>query len=57
MGFIVTFLLSLLLQLIGGYLLTPFQVFLDYTVGYTALGLLGFASLRAGRPRKDYQIR
>lgn len=50
-GFIVAFLLSLL-QLIGGYLLTPFQVFLDYTVGYTALGLLGFASLRAGDREK-----
>ena len=45
-GFIIAFIFSLL-QLIGGYLVTPFQVILDYTVGYTALGFAGFAALKA----------
>lgn len=45
-GFIVAF-ISSLLQLIGGWLVTPFQVLLDYTIGYTALGLAGFAALKA----------
>lgn len=33
------------LQLIGGYLMTPFQVLLDYILGYACLGLTGFAAL------------
>ena len=45
-GFIIAFIFSLL-QLIGGWLVTPFQVFLDYTLGYTALGFAGFAALKA----------
>ena len=45
-GFIIAFIFSLL-QLIGGWLVTPFQVFLDYTIGYTALGFAGFAALKA----------
>ena len=45
-GFIIAFIFSLL-QLIGGWLVTPFQVFLDYTIGYTALGIAGFAALKA----------
>ena len=45
-GFAVAFIYSLL-QLIGGYLVTPFQVLLDYTLGYTCLGLTGFAALKA----------
>ncbi|MBR3247301.1 MAG: MIP family channel protein [Clostridiales bacterium] len=44
-GFIVAFIFSLL-QLIGGWLVTPFQVFLDYTIGYTALGFAGFAAIK-----------
>lgn len=32
------------LQLIGGYLLTPFQVLLDYILGYLCLGFTGFAA-------------
>ncbi|MCR5327593.1 MAG: aquaporin [Saccharofermentans sp.] len=44
-GFIIAFIFSLL-QLIGGWLVTPFQVFLDYTIGYTALGCAGFAALK-----------
>lgn len=44
-GFVISFIFSLL-QLIGGYLYTPFQVILDYTIGYTALGLVGFAALK-----------
>ena len=44
-GFIIAFIFSLL-QLIGGWLVTPFQVFLDYTIGYTALGFAGFAALK-----------
>jgi len=47
-GLIVAFVFSLL-QLIGGYLVTPFQVILDYTLGYTCLGLAGFASLKSAR--------
>jgi aquaporin Z len=45
-GFIIAFIFSLL-QLIGGWLVTPFQVLLDYTIGYTALGFTGFAALKA----------
>ena len=44
-GFIIAFIFSLL-QLIGGWLVTPFQVLLDYTIGYTALGFAGFAALK-----------
>ncbi len=39
------------LQLIGGYLVTPFQVLLDYIFGYACLGLTGFAALK-----KDQRI-
>ena len=42
-GFAVAFIFSLL-QLIGGVLVTPFQVLLDYTLGFTALGIAGFAA-------------
>jgi len=45
-GFIIAFVFSLL-QLIGGWLWTPFQVILDYTIGYTALGFAGFAALKS----------
>ncbi len=45
-GFVIAFIFSLL-QLIGGWLVTPFQVILDYTIGYTALGIAGFAALKA----------
>jgi thiamine transporter len=34
------------LQLIGGYLVTPFQVMLDYILGYLCLGFTGFAALK-----------
>jgi len=44
-GFIIAFIFSLL-QLIGGWLVTPFQVLLDYTIGYTALGFAGFAAMK-----------
>lgn len=47
-GFLVAFIFSLL-QLIGGYLLTPFQVILDYTLGYASLGITGFAALPAAK--------
>ena len=50
-GFIVAFIFSLL-QLIGGWLVTPFQVILDYTIGYTALGFAGFASLKSASRMK-----
>ena len=43
-GFVVAIVFSLL-QLIGGYLMTPFQVILDYIIGYSALGIAGFAGL------------
>ena len=43
-GFIVAIIFSLL-QLIGGWLVTPFQVLLDYTLGYSAYGIIGFAAL------------
>lgn len=42
-GFVVAFIFSLL-QLIGGVLVSPFQVLLDYTIGFTALGFAGFAA-------------
>ena len=42
-GFVIAFIFSLL-QLIGGWLVTPFQVLLDYTLGYSAYGLIGFAA-------------
>lgn len=47
-GFAAAFIFSLL-QLIGGYLVTPFQVLLDYTLGYTCLGFIGFAALKADK--------
>lgn len=37
------------LQLIGGYLVTPFQVMLDYIFGYACLGITGFAALPADK--------
>ena len=45
-GFAVAIVFSLL-QLIGGYLVTPFQVLLDYILGYASLGIIGFAAKRA----------
>ena len=33
-----------LLQLIGGWLVTPFQVLMDYILGFTAYGIIGFAA-------------
>ena len=45
-GFAAAFIFSLL-QLIGGWLVTPFQVLLDYTLGYTMLGIAGFAGIKA----------
>ena len=50
-GFVIAFIFSLL-QLIGGWLVTPFQVILDYTIGYTALGIAGFAALKADSRNK-----
>ena len=47
-GFIVAIIFSLL-QLIGGYLMTPFQVLLDYILGYAMLGLCGFAGLPSAK--------
>lgn len=47
-GFVVAIIFSLL-QLIGGYLLTPFQVLLDYTLGYASLGITGFAALPSAK--------
>ena len=43
-GFLVALIFSLL-QLIGGWFVIPFQVLLDYTLGYTAYGIIGFAAL------------
>jgi thiamine transporter len=40
-GFAAAFIFSLL-QLIGGYLLMPVQVLLDYTLAFTSLGFAGF---------------
>ena len=51
-GFLISFIFSLL-QLIGGWLVTPFQVFLDYTVGYTALGFAGFAAMKSSERIKN----
>ncbi len=45
-GFLAAILFSLL-QLIDGYLETPFQVILDYILGYTAMGIIGFAAVPA----------
>jgi len=47
-GFIVAIVFSML-QLIGGYLMTPFQVVLDYIFGYAMLGLTGFAGLPSAK--------
>ncbi len=47
-GFIVAIIFSML-QLIGGYLMTPFQVVLDYIFGYAMLGLTGFAGLPSAK--------
>ena len=58
-GFVVALILSVL-QLIGGYLVTPIQILLDYTLGYTAYGLIGFAAqpaserLRIRNPLKRF---
>ena len=45
-GFAVSIIFSCL-QLIGGWLVTPFQVLLDYILGYTMLGIAGFAGIKA----------
>ena len=47
-GFIVSFVYSIL-QAIDGmkYFVSPFQMFLDYIIGYTALGLSAFAGLKS----------
>ena len=47
-GFIVAIVYSIL-QLIDGhkYFVSPFQMFLDYIIGYAALGIAGFACLKA----------
>ncbi len=45
-GFAVAIVFSLL-QLIGGYLVTPFQVLLDYILGYASLGIIGFAAKKS----------
>ena len=47
-GFIVAIVYSIL-QLIDGlkYFVSPFQMFLDYIVGYAALGIAGLAGLKA----------
>lgn len=42
-GFLAAIIFALL-QLIGGWLVTPFQVLLDYILGYTAYGIIGFAA-------------
>ncbi|SCW52601.1 thiamine transporter [Ruminococcaceae bacterium YRB3002] len=47
-GFLVAVIFSLL-QLIGGYLMTPFQVILDYILGYAMLGLTGFAGMPSSK--------
>ena len=47
-GFVVAIIFSML-QLIGGYLMTPFQVILDYIFGYAMLGLTGFAGLPSAK--------
>ena len=47
-AFIVAIIFSLL-QLIDGYLMTPFQVLLDYILGYAMLGLTGFAGLPSAK--------
>ena len=46
-GFIVSFVYSIL-QAIDGmkYFVSPFQMFFDYIIGYTALGLAAFAGLK-----------
>ena len=45
-GFAISIIFSCL-QLIGGWLVTPFQVLLDYILGYTMLGIAGFAGIKA----------
>ncbi|MCR5288108.1 MAG: energy-coupled thiamine transporter ThiT [Saccharofermentans sp.] len=47
-GFIVAVVYSIL-QLIDGlrWFVSPFQMFLDYVIGYAALGIAGFAGLKA----------
>lgn len=47
-GFVVAVIFSLL-QLIGGWLVTPFQVLLDYILGYSAYGIVGFAAQPASK--------
>ena len=47
-GFIVAIIFSFL-QLIGGWLVTPFQVLLDYILGYASLGIVGFAAQPASK--------
>ena len=46
-GIAVAFLYSLLQTFIGGYILSPMQVLLDYTLAFTALGFAGFFAARA----------
>lgn len=41
------FIYSLLQTLIGGYIMAPMQVLLDYTLAFTGLGLAGFFAAKA----------
>jgi len=50
-GFAVALVYSLL-QLIDAYMLSPFQVILDYILGYLVLGITGFAALPAAERLK-----
>lgn len=52
-GFIVAIAYSIL-QLIDGlkWFVSPFQMFLDYVIGYAALGITGFAGLKASERYK-----
>lgn len=45
-GFVASVAFSLL-QLIGCYYVTPFQIMLDYILGYAAYGIIGFAAVPA----------
>ncbi|MET3292942.1 UNVERIFIED_CONTAM: thiamine transporter [Brevibacillus sp. OAP136] len=50
-GLIAGFLVGELDHLIGGYVVHPVQLLLDYPIAYTAIGLVGFARPATGVPQ------
>ena len=55
-GLAVAFLYSLLQIMIGGYILAPVQVLLDYTLAFTSLGVAGFFAAKSSLRKSETNI-